>query len=372
MAQSDQAGKSQGKKLGRGLSALLGSPVHIRIPKEAETPQAKASEIPIVSVSSSMQEAVAKEPRVPAPVRAMDRGFVGLSEPANPTSSAAARPAESSNSPTGELREIPVEQIQPNPRQPRTDFDPSSIETLAASIRQAGLMQPIMVRPTARGFELVAGERRWRAAKLLGLRVIPAIVRSLSDEASAELAIIENIHREDLNPMDRALALRRLSEDFSLTHQELADRVGLDRTSVSNLLRLGDLDPATADLVRKGSLSQSHGKALLAIEDLARRSELAQRAVQQGWSVRELERKVQQSNDVKPVIADTSASSAGEPSPRSANIADLERQLAEHLGTRVSLQLGRKKGSGRLVLDFYSLDQFDGLMARLGFRPGRS
>ena len=371
MAHSDQTGRPQGKKLGRGLSALLGSPVNIRVPRDGAAEQPAAQESALTSVSTSMQESVASGSKSTATLKGMDRGFVGLSESGQAASTSESRQPELVPTRAGDLREIPVEQIYPNPRQPRTDFDQASLETLASSIRQAGLMQPIMVRPSARGFELVAGERRWRAAKLLGLRLIPAIVRSLSDEASAELAIIENIHREDLNPMDRALALRRLAEDFGLTHQHLADRVGLDRASVSNLLRLSDLDPATAEMVRRGTLSQSHGKALLAIIDLQQRGELAKRAAQQEWSVRELERKVQQANSVTPFVTDTSDTRVGEPSPRSANLADLERKLADYLGTRVSLQLGRKKGSGRLVVDFYSLDQFDGLMARFGFRADR-
>jgi len=372
MTQADQTGKNPAKKLGRGLSALLGTPVSIRVPRETERAvRAWVDTLPPPSVSASMQEIV--PPAVAADLP--DPVLKELTRRAVSGTSAVARKPEAGDSagPQAgyELREIPVEQIVPNPRQPRTDFDKASIESLAASIRQAGLMQPIMVRRSRSGFELVAGERRWRAAKLIGLRAIPAIIRELTDESSAELALIENVHREDLNPMDRALALRRLAVDFSLTHQEVADRVGLDRASITNLLRLAELDPASADLVRKGTISQSHGKALLAVADLDRRLELAKRAAAAEWSVRELERRVQQVNSVKPVLTSTSDHSSGDPTPRSANVADLERKLAEHLGTRVSLQLGRKKGSGRLVLEFYSFDQFDGLMTRLGFRTDR-
>jgi ParB family chromosome partitioning protein len=263
------------------------------------------------------------------------------------------------------LRQIPVEQIVPNRRQPRTDFDEAALSSLAASIKQAGLMQPVMVRPSAQGFELVAGERRWRAAKLIGLATIPALVREIDEQTAAELALIENVQREDLNPMERAYALRRLSSDFSLTHQDIADRVGLDRASVSNLLRLADLDKPTADLVRRGKLSQGHAKALLAISDLGLRAELAAKTMAGDWSVRELERQVQQAGKGKPSLR--TAAPAGEVNARSANVADLERQLAEYLGTRVAIQLGRKKGSGRLIVDFYNLDQFDGLMSKMGF-----
>jgi ParB family chromosome partitioning protein len=264
------------------------------------------------------------------------------------------------------LREIPVEQIVPNRRQPRTDFDDAALQSLAASIKQAGLMQPIMVRPLSNGFELVAGERRWRAAKMIGLTRIPAVVKPIDDQTAAELALIENVQREDLNPMERAYALRRLASDFSLTHQQIAERVGLDRASVTNLLRLSDLDASTADLVRSGKLTQGHGKALLALHDLGLRAEMASRALARDWSVRQLEREVQQINagPVKPEAASTSPT---EPNAKQANIADLEKQLSEHLGTRVAVQLGRKKGSGRLLIDFFSLDQFDGLMDKMGF-----
>jgi ParB family chromosome partitioning protein len=273
----------------------------------------------------------------------------------------------STTAPSSLLRELHVEQIFPNRRQPRTDFSEEALRSLAGSIQQAGLMQPIVVRSTERGFELIAGERRWRAAKLLGMEKIPAVVKDIDDQTAAELALIENIQREDLNPMERAVALKRLSSDFSLTHQEIADRVGLDRASVTNLLRLADLDRATADLVRAGKLSQGHAKALLAVTDIARRAELAAQVLSNDWSVRELERQVQ-ATQKPPTVSGGGPSVAGkEPTARDANVADLEKQLAEYLGTRVKLQLGRKKGSGRLVLDFYTLDQFDGLMQKIGF-----
>lgn len=371
MSQAEQRDKGVGKKLGRGLSALLGTPVSIRVPptpaegvvrEVVETITALTPQI--MQEDSSQSSAVAGG--IPSPSAKVSPGTTPVGDRQRTPES---QPSDSRS--LGDLREIPVEQIIPNPRQPRTDFDQTSIDALAASIRLAGLMQPIMVRPTVAGYELIAGERRWRAAKLLGLRTIPALVRQLDDEASAELALIENIHREDLNPMDRALALRRLSDDFSLTHQQLAERVGLDRPTVTNLLRLSDLDPATADMVRSGVISQSHGKALLAIESLKLRADMAQRAAKEEWSVRELERRVQQVNSVNISGETTYASPATEPSPRTANVVDLERKLAEHLGTKVSIQLGRKKGSGRLIVEFYSLDQFDGLMSRLGFGAGR-
>ena len=350
MNQTDQSGKSPVRKLGRGLSALLGAPVQIQVPgapAPAVTPVARVATPPVgnpgpknvVSTSGSMAETTTVMP----------------SEPISTTA------------PLSLLRELHVEQIFPNRRQPRTDFSEEALRSLAGSIQKAGLMQPIVVRATERGFELIAGERRWRAAKLLGMEKIPAVVKDIDDQTAAELALIENIQREDLNPMERAVALKRLSSDFSLTHQEIADRVGLDRASVTNLLRLADLDRATADLVRAGKLSQGHAKALLAVTDIARRAELAAQVLSNDWSVRELERQVQ-ATQKPPTVSGGGPSVAGkEPTARDANVADLEKQLADYLGTRVKLQLGRKKGSGRLVLDFYTLDQFDGLMQKIGF-----
>jgi len=318
----DSTSKSPVRKLGRGLSALIGTPVQIQV---AATPGRVV------------------EP--PAVVGERDAG----------------------GDPTAQIRHIPLQQIIPNRRQPRTDFDERSIATLAESIRTAGLMQPIVVRPTAGGFELIAGERRWRAAKLVGLHEIPAVIRVADDQVAAELALIENIQREDLNPIERAVALRRLADDFGLTHQQLADRVGLDRATISNLLRLSELDGTTADLVRNGSLTQGHAKSLLSLHDVVTRAKYASRCVAEGWSVRELERRVQQLVKGGAALPAAPGTEDRELNARNANVADLERQLSEHLGTRVSLQLGRKKGSGRLTVDFYSLDQFDGLMNRIGF-----
>jgi ParB family chromosome partitioning protein len=368
---SSLAGKSSAKKLGRGLSALLGSPVQIRIPAVQPGFQGASASPDDDATPRSMQEQIPTAQGSEGPqVDAAPEGVAAQYGSESRSAPLVAPDRQDGRTPRG-IVEIHVEHIKPNQRQPRTDFNEDSIRGLASSIRQAGLMQPIVVRPTKTGYELIAGERRWRAAKLLGLSLIPAIVRDLDDQASAEFALIENVQREDLNPMDRAIALRRLATDFGLTHQVIADRVGLDRASVTNLLRLSDLDTASAQLIRSGALSQGHGKALLALPDLSVRRSMAERAIKQDWSVRELERRIQHVQHPDGTTVAGAVPSRTDKSPRSANAADLERKLAEHLGTRVAIQLGRKKGSGRLVLDFYSLDQFDGLMQRLGFDPSR-
>ncbi len=242
-------------------------------------------------------------------------------------------------------------------------MDPKALAALAQSIAASGLMQPVVVRPLGDEpgtYEIVAGERRWRAMEQLGRPLIPAIVRAVPDQEAAELALIENLQREDLNPMDRASALRRLADEFALTHQQLAERVGLDRATVTNLLRLNDLDPTTAALVRTGQLSAGHAKVLLGVADATRRVALAETCAASEWSVRQLESAVRQTH----VPRGTPTTSRP---TQSSYVAKLERDLQAHLGTRVSLRLTRKKGVGELRIRFFSLDEFDGLMQRIGF-----
>ncbi|MBM4100046.1 MAG: ParB/RepB/Spo0J family partition protein, partial [Planctomycetes bacterium] len=229
--------------------------------------------------------------------------------------------------------------------------------------------QPIVVRRVANAkdqFELIAGERRWRAMDRLGRSEVPAIIQDVDDSKAAELSLIENLQREDLNPMDRAAALRRLSDEFSWTHQELSRRIGVDRATVTNLLRLNELDGGTAAHVRAGSLSMGHAKVLLGIGDVATRRALAESAVAHDWSVRQLEAAVREKGVVP---RGTTRRKPG--APASNHLSDLRRQLEEHLGSRVDLRVGRTKGAGELRIQFFSLDEFDGLMQRIGFKGDR-
>lgn len=262
--------------------------------------------------------------------------------------------------------EVSIDRIVGNVRQPRTEFDENAIKSLAASIQANGLLQPILLRRMAgqsERYELVAGERRWRAFKSLGKATIPSIIQQATDSEAAVRSLVENIQREDLNPMDRAFALRRLIDDFGKTQADVAQVVGLDRTSVTNLVRLCDLDPWTAGCVRSGTLSQGHAKALLAVGDSNMRKAVAQRAITESWSVRSLEREVQR------------LAAPATPNPRlgaathvtSAHIADLERRISATIGAKVSIRTGRKKGTGTLSIDFGSNEQFEGLLERLGF-----
>ncbi len=262
--------------------------------------------------------------------------------------------------------EVAIDRIVGNSRQPRTEFVEAAIKSLAASIETNGLLQPILLRRMpgqSERYELVAGERRWRAFKSLGKATIPSIVQQATDGEAAVRSLVENIQREDLNPMDRAFALRRLIDDFGKTQADVAQVVGLDRTSVTNLIRLCDLDPWTAGCVRSGNLSQGHAKALLSIVDSNMRKAVAQRAITENWSVRSLEREVQ-----RLAVPTTPNSRLGHSTQvTNAHIADLERRISATIGAKVSIKTGRKKGTGTLAIDFASNEQFEGLLDRLGF-----
>jgi ParB family transcriptional regulator, chromosome partitioning protein len=264
---------------------------------------------------------------------------------------------------------VPISSIQPNRFQPRRNFDQVSIDRLADSIKRSGLMQPIILRPSASGYELVAGERRWRAAASAGLTSVPALVRDLSDEESAEWALVENVQREDLNPMERAWAFKGLVERFGLSHAHIAERVGLDRSTVTNTIRMLDLEERIRDMIAAGRLNAGHGKALLLAPPGPDRVKLAEQACDESWSVRRLERAaagaalpIPRGDAPTSVHHDRTADMA-----RVAARAALEKQLGEHLGSRVSITTDRTGSRGRLNIEFYSIEHFDGLLAKLGF-----
>lgn len=269
---------------------------------------------------------------------------------------------------------VPVGDVVPNPAQPRRRFDERTIVELAESIKTAGVMQPVIVRrsPDGASFELVAGERRWRAAKLAGIERLPAIVRELTDAESAEWALIENVQREDLGAMEKAAALRSLVDRFSLTHAEAAQRIGVERVTVTNLIRLLELEPQIAAALDNKELTMGHGRALLGVPPGGARLDLAAKAILNHWSVRRLEQEAAQvaSGQAGPSSKAPGTEGAGGESllQRQAGVQDLERQLSEHLGTKVRLLLRRGGTQGRLVVEFFDLDHFDGLMTRIGFR----
>ncbi|MBL4590672.1 MAG: ParB/RepB/Spo0J family partition protein [Phycisphaerales bacterium] len=274
--------------------------------------------------------------------------------------------AQGDLSPEKRVFEILLGDLYPNSSQPRNDFQEEALESLANSIRETGLMQPIVVRARAAGgFEIIAGERRWRASRLAGLETIPAILRDVDDQQSAQWALIENIQREDLNPIEKGNGYKKLGEQFGLTQQEIATRVGVSRAGVANMMRLLDLDTDIQMMVTKGQLSAGHAKALLQCADLNQRSTLATRAVEQGWSVRVLEKAA--GTSVMGNVAPADQPKEPRDSRIETVLADLEQQLGEYLGTKVALRTDKGGTKGRLVIQFYDLDHFDGLMSRIGF-----
>jgi len=316
-------------RLGRGLSALMAQPVKV-------TPQ------PPVEPEASDKKSASETPFA-------NDGLVYLS----------------------------ADTIKPNPHQPRQSFNNEALERLAESIRSDGMMQPIIVRPrqndspqssTTRpqlqAYELVAGERRWRAAQIAGLEQLPAIVRQLDDQQLAEWALIENLQREDLNPIERAQAFEHLFSQFKLSHDQIAQRVGINRSTVSNLLRILNLCDFVQQLVRDGLLSSGQAKALAGLTDPQRQKLVAEQAVAHGWSVRQVEERIRKlTADMNPTAL---ASPKGKSTITAAHLHDLEQQVGQQLQTKVKIRPGRKKGSGTLSIEFYSLDQFDTLMEKLG------
>jgi ParB family chromosome partitioning protein len=250
---------------------------------------------------------------------------------------------------TDDLRRLPVELIVPNPRQPRRDFDEAALEALAGSLRDRGVLQPVLVRPLAGGtYELVAGERRWRAAQIAGLETIPAIVRDRDDADALQAALIENMAREDLNPVEEARACAALVEELGLTRETVGLRVGRSRVAVSNLLRLLDLPDDALELLERGELSAGHGRALLLAEDHADRRSLARTAAAEGWSVRTLEARARAANERRP--AKRSSKKAPEHPDQRAAAAEIADALGAALGIDVSVR--PRAGGYRVELSF--------------------
>ncbi len=259
----------------------------------------------------------------------------------------------------GGVQEIKIEAIQPNPYQVRTTWDEQELADLAASIKANGIIQPVLVRKTADGYQLIAGERRCRAAKMVLLETIPAIVRQASEPEMLELALVENIHRSDLNPIERAKAYQSYINTFSLTQAEAAERLGEDRSVVANYLRLLELPDEIKRMLKDRQLTMGHARAILALPTEELRRKLANRAMVGRLSVREVERLVRRylGGSEKPVA---------QPRPKAAHISDLENRLTSYLGTRASIESRRNGQSGRIVIEFYSLDEFDRILERIG------
>jgi ParB family transcriptional regulator, chromosome partitioning protein len=330
---SDRATKPK-SRLGRGLSSLIS----LSAPDDAPT----------------------QHPAVPAPGNGSATGSAAGSATASATPSV---PSDTSATPPPGVRvaEIPLASIVPNPHQPRRQFNEASLNELAASLRSTGMIQPVIVRPGESGaYELIAGERRWRAARLADLPTVPALIRDVDTVTQAQMALIENIQREDLNPLDRASAYHALIHQLGLSQGELAGRLGEDRTTVNHFLRLLELPEPVQSLIRDGRLTLGHAKLLAGVTTPAEQQRLADLVATQNLSVRNLERLVGTTPPPTPVKREQLASGS------EAHLKDLERSLSRQLNLRVQLRSGKKKGRGKLILHFTSLDQFDDLMGRLG------
>jgi ParB family chromosome partitioning protein len=293
-----------------------------------------------------------------SPKKRLGRGLDALlSKPVSETASV------TGVSSAGGLREIPVEQLQRGQYQPRVDIRQDTLEDLASSIKAQGIVQPIVARPiTGKGtqkYEIVAGERRWRAAQMAGLETIPAVVKDIADEAAIAMALIENIQRENLNPLEEARALDRLIREFDLTHAEAAQAVGRSRAAVSNLLRLRELSDKVKPMLETRQLEMGHARALLAISNAVQQMDAARQVIKKGLSVRETERLVRSMLDKASGTKVAKAAESG-----NADIRRLEIEVSEKLGAKVAVN-HTKKGSGKVVISYNSLDELDGILKHI-------
>lgn len=281
----------------------------------------------------------------------------GQAEGAPSTASAVAQsPAVSEKASKSPLQEIPIDLIRPGKYQPRRDMHPEALEELAASIQSQGLMQPIVIRPVGMGqYEIIAGERRWRASQQAGLDAIPALIKDVPDEAAIAMALIENIQREDLNPMEEAMALQRLQTEFELTHQEIAEAIGKSRTTVTNLLRLNQLQMEVRTLLEHGDLEMGHAKALLGLEG-AEQTEVARKVVSQGLTVRQTEALVR---DVQKPTPKTGPKTA-----KTNDTVRLERELSEKVGLPVDIA-HKDNGKGAVTFSYSSIEELEGLLGHI-------
>jgi ParB family transcriptional regulator, chromosome partitioning protein len=327
-------------RLGRGLSSLIS----LTDTESQESVPTSIDEVPVpLTRSDAPAEPVMKS--IPAAVEVSSSEIPGGAE-----------------IPAGVPKWIPLESIVPNPSQPRRQFDELALKELADSIKTNGVIQPIVVKQIAEGrYELIAGERRWRASAIAGKTDIPAVLRQADAHEQAQLALVENIQRQDLNPIERALAYRSLIADLGLTQVELAHRLGQDKATMSHYLRLLELPAGAQALVAQGLLSMSHAKLILGVADAAQQDRLAKLSVSQQLSLKNLERVIAQLNEEQ-------GDSTGKPTGkvRSAHYAELEQQLTRSLGSKVLIQPGSKQGTGKLVLSYTNLDEFDKIMEKLG------
>jgi ParB family transcriptional regulator, chromosome partitioning protein len=312
---------------------------------------------------------VKDRPRLGRGLKSLISHPVGIMSPAMPEAGGQGAATGSTPLPVNGDRflEVDVTLIDPNPHQPRATMDPTALQELAASIRSSGILQPVILKPVDGRYQLVAGHRRTEAARIAGLTKVPALLRHDSTEAQqAEWALIENIQRQDLNPIERAMAYRTYIETFQSTHAQAAERLGEDRATISNFLRLLDLNAGVQDLVARGLLSAGHAKVLAGVSDPARQDALANRAVGEGLSVRKLEEVVAAPPaDVTAQEQPTTVSGHTRTlTAKSPHVVELEQELSRKLGTKLRIFPSKKKNTGKIVIQYYSLDEFDRIVEK--------
>ncbi len=347
MENIDKKLKSKRTALGRGLSALISNPVSIvppRTPIAAEKPATPQSSI---------------EPNYPNGNLAVAPQVMSSEAPAH----------EESANEIGEISYLPPSMVEPNPRQPRQHFDESELKELADSIATLGVLQPVLVRKTAQAgrYEIVAGERRWRASQRANLQQIPVVIREFDDREMLEVALVENLQRSNLNPVEEARAYQRLSEEFNLTQQEVAERVGKDRVSVTNAMRLLKLTPEVLALCESRQLSMGHARTLLSIKDGAAQSRLAKKAISEELSVRELESLVARAvvlDAGKVAAAGTQGAEKVANQQDWAQFSEVVDRLRNSLGTKVNIR-HHQSGKGRIEIEYFSEDELDRLVDRI-------
>jgi ParB family chromosome partitioning protein len=294
-------------------------------------------------------------------------GQMSRPEPQASSAPGGASPPPLAKLPGDELANLPLDLLQRGKYQPRVDMRQESLEELAASIKAQGVIQPIVVRPVAgaapgesQRYEIIAGERRWRAAQIAGIATVPAVIRRVPDEAAIAMALIENIQRENLNPLEEARALERLISEFNITHQQAADAVGRSRAAVSNLLRLLELAPEVVDLVEKRELEMGHARALLGLTSRRQQVEVAQLVAKKGLSVRDTEAMV------RALLAKAGGGAGAKDSSKGLdpNVQRLQDELSEKLGAKVEIQHATS-GKGKVVVSYHSLDELDGILAHI-------
>jgi ParB family chromosome partitioning protein len=289
---------------------------------------------------------------------ALGRGLGALIREPEAGAAAAAAPAVIQQTPfiTSSSLQIDIDLIDPSPYQPRTRFREEALEELARSIQTSGIIQPLILRQLGSRYQLIAGERRWRAAQRAGLQRVPAVLREVPEELALEITLIENIQREDLNPLEQARAFDRLMNEFHLTQEEVATRTGKDRATIANVVRLLNLEKPLQDLIEDAKISAGHGRALLAIADVKLRLALAQRAARRGLTVRQIERLAARRSRASalptPPVVDPNTRAALE-------------ELQRHLGTKVHLRAGTKQRPGQLIIEYYDDAQLQGIYDRL-------